>query len=214
MKDKSSIADHRRLQIIRGARELFSTRDYENITMKEITGRLNIGRGTIYYYFTSKMELIEAVIEDIVNDELARKKILISRSSDMNLKALEKLKLLITDDEALHSKENILYSLHDSDNAIIYTKHLGRYIDELAPLYASVFIQGCEEGVFKTQYPLECAEFIIAGVRFLTESGFYPWDELQITRRIKAIPFLIEAQLNALASSLLLLNENKINTRS
>ena len=27
----------------------------------------------------------------------------------------------------------------------------------------------------KTEYPLECAELILAGVQFLTDKGFYPW---------------------------------------
>ena len=211
MKDKELTADKRRREIIKGARELFRSRDYDSITMQELTGRLNIARGTVYYYFSSKDELLEAVIEDIVSDELARKKMLLSQACDKNLKALEKLKVFITEDEVLHSREKILYSLHNPENALIYSKHLGRYINELAPVYASIFIQGCEEGIFKTDYPLECAEFIIAGVRFLTESGFYPWNEAQTGRRIKAIPFLIEAQLSALAGSLFFLNANKTN---
>ncbi|HOP62489.1 MAG TPA: TetR/AcrR family transcriptional regulator [Spirochaetota bacterium] len=209
MNDKRESSAGRRLEIIRMARELFRTRDYETTTMQELTGRLNIAKGTVYHYFTSKKELLEAVVEDIVADELKRKKELLKLAGEKNLSALVKLKLLITEDETVHIRERILNSLNKPENSRLHTELLGKYINELAPLYASVFLQGCEEGIFKMDYPLECAEFIIAGVQFLTESGFYPWNELQLNRRIKAIPFLIEAQLSALAGSLLFFNENK-----
>ena len=71
--------DERRKEIIQAARELFQAKEYEKTTMKEIMVKLNIAKGTIYHYFSSKEELLEAVVEDLVDEELKRKKKLMKR---------------------------------------------------------------------------------------------------------------------------------------
>ena len=70
-----------------------------------------------------------------------------------------------------------------------------------APLYAKLIRQGCEEGLFQTEAPLECAEFILSGIQFLTDRGIYPWTQEDLMRRIRAFPKLIEQQLKAPAGS-------------
>lgn len=203
-------ADERRAEIIRTARELFQVKDYDRTTMQDIMDRLNIAKGTIYHYFSSKEDLLEVVVEDIVDEELKKKQELLNSEKVKNLSALEKFKLIITEDTIAHENESILDSLHIPENTEMHTKQLGRYITKLAPLYASVFKQGCDEGVFKTDHPLECAEFILAGVQFLTDKGFYPWTDNQLERRIKAFTYLIEAQLGAPAGSLFFIYERMI----
>ena len=202
-------AEDRRDEIIKAARELFETKDYDKSTMQDIMGKLNIAKGTIYHYFQSKQALLEAVVENIVDEELEKKKELLNSSSVKNLNAIEKIKILVTENKTDEENEQILKNLHHPENAEMHTKQLGRYIAKLAPLWASIFTQGCGEGVFRTDYPLETAEFILAGVQFLTDTGFYPWSESQIARRMNAFTVLIETQLGAPAGSFAFLNEDK-----
>lgn len=200
-------AEDRRDEIIKAARELFETKDYDKSTMQDIMGKLNIAKGTIYHYFQSKQALLEAVVENIVDEELEKKKELLNSSRVKNLNAIEKIKILVTENKTDEENEQILKNLHHPENAEMHTKQLGRYIAKLAPLWAEIFRQGCGEGVFKTDYPLETAEFILAGVQFLTDTGFYPWSETQIARRMNAFTVLIETQLGAPAGSFAFLNE-------
>lgn len=204
--------DDRRLEIIRAARELFQTKEYSKTTMQDIMVKLNIAKGTIYHYFSSKEELLEAVVEDLVDQELKRKEELLNSERVINLTALEKLKVIISDDSLADENDGILETLHHQENTEMHTKQLGRYIVKLAPLWASVFRQGCEEGVFKTEHPLECAEFILAGVQFLTDKGFYPWTDSQLGRRISAFTSLLEAQLGASPGSLSFIYERLTDT--
>ena len=44
-----------------------------------------------------------------------------------------------------------------------------RHLIKLAPLYGELIKQGCDEGIFHTQTPLESAEFILSGAQFLTD---------------------------------------------
>lgn len=189
--------DERRREIIQAARTLFETQAYHKTTMQEIMNTLNIAKGTIYHYFSSKEDLLEAVVEDLIDEELERKKKLLDSENCRNLNAAEKMKILVSSDTMAEENEQILKNLHARGNTRMHSRQLGRYLVKLAPLFAEVIEQGCHEGMFRTDHPLECAEFMLAGVQFLTDVGFYPWENDQLARRSNAFPALIESQLNA-----------------
>lgn len=189
--------DERRKEIIQAAKKLFREKEYDQTTMQELMKTLNIAKGTIYHYFSSKEELLEAVVEDLVDEELKRKTKLMNSRQCRNLNALEKFRVLVTTDTMAEENEQILESLHRPGNTIMHARQLGRYLIKLAPVFAAVFQEGCDQGIFKTEHPLECAEFLLAGFQFLTDAGFYPWSKAQLDRRMAAFPSLIEAQLGA-----------------
>lgn len=56
--------------------------------------------------------------------------------------------------------------------------------------------------------PLECAEFVISSVQFLTDLGVYPWTQEDLKRRALAFPALIEQMLQAPEGSFKGLSEN------
>ncbi len=189
--------DVRKKEIIQAARELFQTKEYDKTSMRELMKNLNIAKGTIYHYFPSKEHLLEAVVEDLVDEELQQKKQLMSSSQCRGLNALEKIRLLVTSDTLAEDNEQILDNLHHSGNTLMHTRQLGRYLSKLAPIFAAVFEEGCDQGLFKIEHPLESAELILAGIQFLTDVGFYPWSQAELARRMEALPSLIEAQLGA-----------------
>jgi AcrR family transcriptional regulator len=53
-----------RAAILRCASEVFSERPYHEVLTDEISGRLRIGKGTLYRYFTSKEDLYFATLVD------------------------------------------------------------------------------------------------------------------------------------------------------
>jgi AcrR family transcriptional regulator len=190
-------ADERKKEIIKAARKLFSKRDYESTTMQAIIDELEIAKGTIYHHFGSKKELLEAVVEDLVDEHIRKKKRLLNSSEFRELSPLEKLRQFSTFDRLVEDNRKILEELHSPGNIILHARQTGRYLTMLAPFYARVIQEGCDQGLFRTDHPLECAELLLAGIQFITDAGFYPWTEEQLSRRMKAIPSLVEAQLGA-----------------
>ena len=81
--------DERRKEIIQAARELFQEKDYAKMTMQDLMKKLNIAKGTIYHYFSSKEDLLESVVEDLMDEELKRKKRLLKSRQCSKLNALE-----------------------------------------------------------------------------------------------------------------------------
>jgi AcrR family transcriptional regulator len=193
--------DIRREEIVKAAGELFQEKVYDKATMQELMKKLNIAKGTIYHYFSSKEDLLEAVVEGLIDEELKKKEKLLFDCRRGNLDALQTIRLLATADQMAKENEQILEILHQPGNIIMHARQLGRYLTKLAPIYAAVIAEGCEQGIVKTDHPLECAEFLLAGIQFLTDVGFYPWSNEEIARRMAAFPSLLEDLLSAPAGS-------------
>lgn len=183
----------RRAEIIKTARDLFLIKNYDKTTMQDFMNHLGIAKGTIYHYFRSKEELLEAVVEDIVNQHLAKMQILIQETSG---NALQKIEALVEAGSKVAAPA-ILEQLHERGNEAMHTRLLVATLMKQAPLYAKLIQQGCEEGIFQTDAPLECAEFILSAIQFLTDLGICPWTQEELIRRNQAFPKLIEQLLQA-----------------
>lgn len=111
--------------------------------------------------------------------------------------ALEKIQLLVNAGNIAQENEKIIDPLHKPANDVLHSRLLAATLMKQAPLYAEIIRQGCDEGIFKTEVPLECAEFILSAIQFLTDKGIYPWTKDDLRRRIQAFPTLIEQILQA-----------------
>lgn len=194
MTQKTRGLDDRRQKIIETARQLFQTKDYADISMQEVVEKVGIAKGTIYYYFNSKEDLLRTVVENIIDEDIERKQSVLETTHG---NALDKMRALFALDSMATKYPGILESLHKPGNAGMHTQLLAVTIHKEAPIYAALIQQGCKEGIFQTNTPLECAEFLIAGIQFLTDRGIYPWAEADLVRRAQAFPALIEAMLKA-----------------
>ena len=184
----------RKADIVRAARYLFQTKEYDKTTMQNVMDALGIAKGTIYHYFRSKEDLLEAVITQIVEESIEQMQASLKETKGT---ALEKLKLLVKAGNMTADNKSILDHLHKPGNDAMHSRLLAAALIKQAPLYAAIIQQGCDEGIFATETPLECAEFILSAIQFLTDMGIYPWTQQDLNRRIQAFPRLIEQQLQA-----------------
>ncbi|WP_136806553.1 TetR/AcrR family transcriptional regulator [Desulfosediminicola flagellatus] len=198
--------EERKSEIVAAACQLFLSKGYDSTTMKDVMVELNIAKGTIYHYFRSKEELLEAVILSVAEEEFLRLKKIFD---DSNGTALERVRHLVIAGSGRHGDghDEIIEHLHRVDNAGMHVRLLAQLVTMQAPLYAELFTQGCKEGVFTTSCPLEAAEFLLSGIQFLVDQGIYPWTDEQLLRRWKAFPALIESILQAPAGSFQFLHE-------
>lgn len=185
---------NRKDEILKVARNLFLTKDYDKTTMVDIMDALEIAKGTIYHYFKSKEALFEAVIEDIVEENIKHMRTLVKNTPK---NALEKIQVLVNAGNISQENEKILEQLQKPANDVLHSRLLAATLMKQAPLYAEIIQQGCDEGIFRTEAPLECAEFILSAIQFLTDMGIYPWTEEDLKRRMQAFPILIERLLQA-----------------
>lgn len=183
----------RRSEIVAACRDLFLKQGYENTTMQDVMTKLQVAKGTTYHYFKSKEELLEAVVKDMVNEYMA---IVEKALNECQGNALNKIRVLMEAGRVAPRQVGTLEDLHRSGNIGMHVRLLALTLSRLAPLYAQVISQGCEEGLFNTQHPLECAEVLLAGIQFVTDIRCYPWNLEDLKRRVNAIPALFESLLN------------------
>ncbi|HKJ64350.1 MAG TPA: TetR/AcrR family transcriptional regulator [Desulfopila sp.] len=188
----------RRGDIIAAACRLFLEKGYDKSTMADVMKELHIAKGTIYHYFNSKEELLIAVIDHMSEEQLAVQLAILENSAG---NALERFEQFIIAGSRQQDHETVIEHLHKPANAGMHMLLLARHITVQAPLYAGLIEQGCREDLFVTDRPLERAEFILAGIQFLTDTGIYPWKEAELQRRIEAFPPMVESLLGASPSS-------------
>lgn len=189
-------AEVRRREIIDGAKQLFHDCGYEAATMNMLMKSLGIAKGTVYHYFKSKEHLLEAVVEDLIDNELARLQAVTTSTDFLKADAVSRLMILISSSSIEEENDKLLESLHRSGNEIIHIRQLARFIVKLAPLYAEVIEYGNQQGVFNVPDPLTYAEFMLSGFQFITDVGFYPWSEDDLARRNSAMTSLLQSMLS------------------
>jgi len=184
----------RRLEIVRAARTLFLSRGYDQTAMQDVVDALGLAKGTVYYYFPSKEYLLEAVVEDLIDEATEKMQDLVDQAEGG---ALDKLEQLVKGGRMQDENADLLETIHLPGNSALHTRLLAVGILKQAPLFAAVIEQGCREGVFRTESPLETAEFMLTGVQFLTDMGIHPWKDGDLARRAGAFPSLLEQLLDA-----------------
>jgi len=162
----------RKNEILNAAQELFFTKGYKQTSIESIIKKIGVAKGTFYYYFKSKEDLMDKLVKRMTNQILVEVKKVTERT---DLDALAKLnRAYIT---ACNVKlENIplikLYIkvLYKDENIMLRHKIYMSNIELLVPEFAKIIQQGVEEKVFNTPFPRQAARLIFELAQILSDS--------------------------------------------
>ena len=150
MSDSKSTEERQR-EIIEAAKQLFFIKGYEQTSTVDIMRSVGIAKGTLYYHFTSKEEILDAIIEDITDSMVARAS---QACNDKALSVVERMVAIICSlsiDE--QDRGAVMEAIHMPHNALLHQKSYALMIEKVSPIMLSVVQQGITEGVFDTDYP-------------------------------------------------------------
>lgn len=155
--------DERKKEFIETAIEMFITKDYEKTSINDILKAINVTKGAFYYYFGSKEELLDAIV-DYLTQEIQESIEAISSKDD--LCAIDKLEHIFHAVNQLRrdnaSVYRQIYYLQKKDkNAYIAKKIMQKVLCTNAKYIQFIIEQGIKEGVFNTTNPEEMAELYI-----------------------------------------------------
>ncbi|WLD95444.1 TetR/AcrR family transcriptional regulator [Alkalihalobacillus sp. AL-G] len=85
----------RRSDLLNAAKQVFTENGYEKTTMKHVMNKAKVSRGGLYFYFSNKEDLFEAVLDEELKENLKEVHELIESSNE----CWPLLKLLIKGDE-------------------------------------------------------------------------------------------------------------------
>jgi len=179
--------------------ELLEEKKGESCSVSDIAKKAGIAKGGLYYYFKSKEEVVDALVErtyQAIIDECQQ----IALSDEYN--AYQKFKNLY-----MHYRSAIVSSdldayLHNPQNANIHQKSLAKILTSLSPIVAKIIQQGNQEQLFHCEYPLELSEIILSIFCFLLDPGIFKWTPQQVERKMIVLVSLLENGLGINAGSI------------
>lgn len=187
--------EERRIEIIDAAKILFYTKGYSKTTVNDILQKVGVAKGTFYYYFQSKEEVMDAIVLRFIEMGVeAAKKI----AEDPNIKAPDKIfQILMSQKMDNNDKQQMVDQLHQVNNAVMHQKSLVETILHLTPVLTTIIEQGVEEGSFNTPYPKETVEFLLVSSQFLFDEGIFDWQPHELRQKAVAFAYVMEQTLGA-----------------
>ncbi|MFA7574942.1 MAG: TetR/AcrR family transcriptional regulator [Arcobacteraceae bacterium] len=161
----------RRKEYLDAARKLFFTKGYEQTSVDEIIKEVCLSKGSFYYYFKSKEDLLDELTGELSVQILTKIKEIVNRD---DLDAITKLNKFFSE-AAMIKLENIkliktlLKVLCDDRNVYFRYKIYQKNTDIIVPEFFKVVQQGIKENIFHTPYPLESSRMIFELANTLTE---------------------------------------------
>ena len=163
----------KRNEILDAALQLVYSKGYDKMTIQDILDELRISKGAFYHYFDSKADVLDALVERMVVEQV--KPLLLSIVRDPHLTALEKLQGYF--DTAVRwktAKKALMMELlkvwYSDENALARQKMLATMVKHVTPLFMEIIHQGVQEGVLTTPYPEYVSQVIINLVQPLGDS--------------------------------------------
>ena len=153
-------AEERKNEILDVAERLFVTNGFDNTSTNDILNEIGIARGTLYYHFKSKEEILNAMIERITGQLVEKSKEIVNQkniSVDQRLKKMI-LTLNLSNDNFSHE---ILELVHKPQNALMHQKMQERVLSGITPLITGLIEECIVQGICQTDYPAEAAEMAL-----------------------------------------------------
>lgn len=160
----------RRKELICAAEELFREKGCEETSVSDIVRKVGVAQGTFYYYFESKDDILDAVLDHYLMDHLepAIKGIM----ADTSLNAVQKIRLIVTESLSFQTGERkVMEFLHADRNMASHQKYMLKVRDMFVPVITNVLEEGIEEGMFTVPYPRETAELMLVMFAYLHDSA-------------------------------------------
>lgn len=194
-------ARERRHEILDVADELFSQKGFDGTSTNDILEKVGIARGTLYYHFKSKEDIMDALIERYSDRLLsAAQQIGADKSISLNERIIGVVMAL---NLSGGSSKEIMEHIHKPQNALMHQKIQKVIINGVPPILTEIIIEGIEQGVFNTPFPYECMEMVVVYMNTIFDDDMVEMSSEERTTRIQAFIFNIERILGTESGSLI-----------
>lgn len=187
-------AEERKNEILDAAERLFGTKGFDSTSTNDILNEIGIARGTLYYHFKSKEEILDAVISRMMNRLIEKAK---GIAAEKNVPVLQRLTMMMLSLNVSDGNfgQELLKQMHKPQNALMHQKMERRLLSGINPIIAGLIEEGMEQGICQTDYPREAAEmtFLYANTVF---DDLMEYDEQEKQKKIAAFIYNLERLLN------------------
>ena len=168
--------EKRKLELLQIAYAKFVSKGYENASIDEIIEEAGIAKGTFYYHFKSKEELLEEVIDMMLDMQAGNaQKIL-----EADLPVAQKLLGVITSFRLDPKEASIGDALHAPENIVMHELTGRKLMKRLIPILSDVVDQGIRDGLFSCSDIPERVKLIVILSDELFDSGDFSDADIRV----------------------------------
>lgn len=191
-------AEERKNEILDAASELFGQKGFDGTSTADILEKVGIARGTLYYHFKSKEDIMDSLIARFSSRMLCDARAIAQNKSIPVVERIVGVVLSLNVCQNNSVGKELIEHMHNPQNALMHQKTQKIIISEVPPILTEVIEDGIAEGLFQTPYPYECMEMVMT----YTNAIFDGDDMVELTEesrnsRIKAFIFNMERLLGA-----------------
>ncbi len=185
----------RRNELMDAAEQLFAEKGYEHTSASDIIRKVGVAQGTFYYYFKSKDEILNAVIDRYIERYAEFVK---SIADDGSMNALQKFQRIIDTLFTISDQKRKFSQYLNLEEKVAKHERFRGYIETtISPLVTQIVKQGISDGFFKVEYPEETTELIVLLIDRMNKNVQHVKNKKKLDIKAKVAEDLIEKALNA-----------------
>ena len=178
--------------ILDAMHQLMHDVNIQTISVSDIAKEAGIGKGSIYYYFKSKEEILEAVIERSYSDAIEKsKKLLLEERLD----ALTKMEIIFRTcrDSSLElTRQETDNYLELQQSALIHQQYVRMMLKHLRPILSDIIRQGNLEGSMNCRSPEEISEIVLIILTIKMDNHITGDSQEQIQKTLDVFTYMLE----------------------
>ena len=136
--------ERRKQELLQIAYRMFISRGYENTSVDEIIEEADIAKGTYYYYFETKEQMLEEVIGMMIDQEMEAA----SRILQAEIPVPQKIIGMISSLRPTQEERPIEGALMQPENIVMHEKIRKKIVEMAVPLLSKVVEEGIGQGIF------------------------------------------------------------------
>lgn len=177
--------EERKEEIIKTAQKLFIEKGFIETKVNAIVKNIGVSQGVFYYYFSSKDEIIDEIVDRYIKQIINNTAEIIENAK---FNAIEKLNKMADIQLKINMLEN--NNIHAIKGVDIHERILKRLVLDYVPLMQKAF---SEENNKHTLFLMEI--FVVAG-NVLFDPGIFQWEKEELNERINFLIEFMEKSLN------------------
>ncbi|MED3573808.1 TetR/AcrR family transcriptional regulator [Cytobacillus praedii] len=194
-------AEERRNEILDVADVLFVQKGFDGTSTNDILEKVGIARGTLYYHFKSKEDIMDALIDRYSNCLLGAAQEIAANKS---IPVVERMvSVVLSMNVSGESSKEMMEHIHKPQNALMHQKIQKIIINGVTPILAGIIQEGIEQGLFNTPYPYECMEMLVIYANSVFDDDLVKMTNEERASRVQAFIFNGERLLGAKRGSMM-----------
>lgn len=180
-------------QILDALQYLLEQKDMQTISVSEIAQTAGIGKGSIYYYFSSKEEILEALIKRNYEKPLETAKNLAEQTHISPFTRMAMIFQACRNSSSEFLRQDAGRSLANAqEQVLLHQKYLNYLVTELKPVLTLIIQQGIQTGDLHFDHPAALAEIVLIILAVKFDNSLIPSAPDEIEETILGLISLLE----------------------